>query len=184
MTDQSEQDSVFMIEDIDPESWHVREVYAKFGLAMYRGQVLEHEIVNLIVWSGVNTGTYTNHQEFDTANIEMFRKTMGELKRVLMTRRIDLNQLEDELVKTVRLRNFLAHSYFRERAAAFMSENGRDEMISELDRAVEFFEQVDTQLTSFTNKILESFGVLGKIPEIMEQTKETRGFGEPLPGLS
>lgn len=174
---------VFMVEEIDPESWHCREVYAKFGLAMYQGQVLEHEIVNLIVWSGVNTGTYSNRQEFDIANVEMFKKTMGTLKKVLMAHRIDLGYLEDELVKAVRLRNFLAHNYFRERASALMDEDGRDRMIAELDQAVEFFGHVDAQLTPFTNKILESFDVLDKIPEVMEQTRETMGFGEPLPGL-
>jgi hypothetical protein len=42
--------------------------------------------------------------------------------------------LEHEIVS---LRNFLAHRYFRERASAFMSAEGRDQMIAELDRAVE-----------------------------------------------
>ena len=41
-------DTVFLIEDIDDEDWHCREVYAKFGLAMFQGQALVHEIVNLI----------------------------------------------------------------------------------------------------------------------------------------
>jgi hypothetical protein len=79
-------DEVFMIEDIDPESWHIREVYAKFGLAMYAGQTLEHEIVNLIVWSGVSDGTYSSYKETQSANVEMFLKTMGSLKKVLMSR--------------------------------------------------------------------------------------------------
>jgi len=52
MPDQTEPDDgdeLFVIEDIDHESWLTREVFAKFGLAMYQGQVLEHEIANLIL---------------------------------------------------------------------------------------------------------------------------------------
>src|ERR1700761_7090924 len=134
-TESSPADIHFMIEEMDPEDWHVREVYAKFGVAVYHGQVLEHEIVNLIVWSGVNDGTYSSYGETQTANVEMFRKTMGSLKRELLSRRVDLAPLEDELIRAVTLRNFLAHSYFRERAAAFMSHDGRERMIAELEQA-------------------------------------------------
>ena len=33
----------------DPESEHIKEVYARFGLALYYAQVLEHAIVNALV---------------------------------------------------------------------------------------------------------------------------------------
>jgi hypothetical protein len=175
---------VFMVEDIDPESWHVREVYAKFGLAMYQGQVLEHEIVNLIVWSGVSDGAYSSYKETQSANVEMFLKTMGSLKKVLMSRRVDLGHLESDLIKAVSLRNFLAHNYFRERAAAFMTHEGRDRMIAELEQADDFFQQLDASLTAFTRKMLDAFGLLDQMPQFVEEAQKTMGFGEPLPGLS
>lgn len=34
---------------MDDESEHIKEVYARFGLALYRAQVLEHGIVNALV---------------------------------------------------------------------------------------------------------------------------------------
>lgn len=178
-----EDSEVFMIEDIDPESWHVREVYAKFGLAVYQGQVLEHEIVNLIVWSGVGDGTYASYEDTTTANVEMFRKTMGTLKKVLLSRRIDLGHFEADLIKAVTLRNFLAHNYFRERAAAFMTHEGRERMMAELDSSTEFFERLDGELTTFTHEIIKSFGLLEEMPEVMKETARSKGFGEPLPGL-
>jgi hypothetical protein len=173
----------FLIEDIDPESWHVRQVYAKFGAAVYYGQGLEHEIVNLIVWSGVSDGTYSSYKETQTANAKMFAKTMGALKQVLMSCRIDLAHLEDDLVRAVSLRNFLAHSYFRERAAAFITLEGRERMIAELDSSIEFFMKVDAELTSFTREIIGSRGLLDTMPESREAAKG-RGFGQPLPGLT
>lgn len=45
-----------MDENISPDSWHTREVYATFGLAMYFAQVLEHGIVSLIVNNQVLCG--------------------------------------------------------------------------------------------------------------------------------
>jgi hypothetical protein len=177
-------DEVFMIEDIDPESWHTRQVFAKFGLALYQGQVLEHEIVNLIVWSGISAGTYRSPDEMRTADGEMFKKTMGTLKTVLLSRRIDLSHLQNDLIKAVDLRNFLAHKYFRERAAAFTTHDGRERMIAELDSAVVFFEQVDADLTPLTRKVVESFGLLDKLSEIFEEGPDVNKFGTPLPGVS
>jgi hypothetical protein len=182
--DESEEGGQLLVaEDIDPESWHTRQVFAKFGLAVYQGQVLEHEIVNLIVWSGVGDGTYSSYKETQSANVEMFLKTMGSLKKVLMSRRVDLGHLESDLIKAVSLRNFLAHNYFRERAAAFMTHEGREQMIDELEQAIAFLEKVDGNLTAFTRKIIGSFGVLERMPETMREVRERMGFGEPLPGL-
>jgi hypothetical protein len=38
-----------MLEDIEPESWLTREVFAHFGVAIYSSQVVEHGIVSLVV---------------------------------------------------------------------------------------------------------------------------------------
>jgi hypothetical protein len=181
--DETDDDEVFLIEDIDPASWQTRQVFAKFGLAMYQGQVLEHEIVNLIVWSGIGAGIYRTPDEMETADGEMFGKTMGTLKTVLLSRRIDLGHLQGDLIKAVKLRNFLAHKYFRERAAAFTTYDGREMMIAELDSAVALFGQVDADLTPFTLKVLEAFDLLDKLSEIIEEGPDPTEFGEPLPGL-
>jgi hypothetical protein len=102
-------DDLVVAEEIDPESWHIREVYAWFGLAMYTGQVLEHGIVNLLSWSGIGAGEYHTHEQAQTASDELFREAMGTLKKILLQRRIDLAHLDDQLIRAVRLRNFLAH---------------------------------------------------------------------------
>jgi hypothetical protein len=103
--------------------------------------VLEHEIVNLIISSGIGLGTYRTREEMEAADVELFRKTMGTLK-------------------------------------------GRDQMIAELDRAIEFFGEIDAKLAPFTLKMVEKFGLLDKIEEAAQEAKESREFGEPLPALS
>jgi hypothetical protein len=177
-------DDLVMIEEIDPESWHVREVYAKFGLAMYQGQVLEHEIVNLLSWTGINVGELATQEQADVNAVTLFAKTMGALRMALLKRRLDLGHLDDELMRAVKLRNFLAHGYFRERAAAFMTAEGRDRMIAELDQAIEFFREADAGLTPFTLRIIEAFGLTEKLHELREEDPAGESFGPSLPGLS
>jgi hypothetical protein len=176
-------DDLLIVEEISQSNWQAREVYAKFGLAMYVGQVLEHEIVNLLSWSGISAGEYATYEQAESASSELFGKTMGTLKATLLRRRVDLGHLDDDLMRAVRLRNFLAHNYFRERAAAAMTREGREQMIAELDQAIEFFQEVDAKLTPFTLRIVEEFGLMEKLPEVAEESKG-KGFGQPLPGLS
>ena len=171
-----------MLEDIDPESWLSREVFARFGLAMYSSQVLEHGIVNLVVWSGLRDGSYRAYEETEAANAELFRQTLGSVKKILLSRRPDIGHLDDLLIRVVRLRNFLAHQYFRQRAAAFLTEAGKNQMIGELKKATAFFENVDAKLEPLTMQIIEAIGVDKHMPEAMEGARQA-GFGDPLPGL-
>ena len=125
-----------MVEDTDPEDWHAREVFAHFGLAMYTAQVLEHGIINLASWTSIHDRTIRTLVDSEADSVKLFRQTMGALKKTLMVRQADISHLDDLLVRTVRLRNFLAHDYFRQRAAAFMTEDGKDQMIEELRRVM------------------------------------------------
>ena len=111
-----------MLEDIEPGAWLSREVFARFGLAIYASQVLEHGIVNLVVWSGLRDGRYRAYEETEAANTELFKLTMGKVKQALVSRRPDVAHLDELLIRAVRLRNFLAHEYFRQRAAAALTE--------------------------------------------------------------
>jgi hypothetical protein len=79
------------------------------------------------------------------------------------------------------LRNFLAHAYFRERAAALMTGDGRSARITELNRAVDFFHDVDAALDPLTTEILETLGVSNHLPEAMDRARQA-DFGAPLPG--
>ena len=171
-----------MVEDTDPEDWHAREVFAHFGLAMYTAQLLEHGIINLASWTSIHDRTIRTLTDSEADSIKLFRQTMGALKKTLMVRRADISHLDDLLVRAVRLRNFLAHEYFRQRAAAFMTEDGKDQMIEGLRRAVAFFQEIDSKLDSLTAQILSATGVDKHMPEAMEAARQ-QGFGDPLPGL-
>jgi hypothetical protein len=172
-----------MEEEMDPESWLAREVYANFGLAMYAAQVLEHEIVNLIAWTDVSNKGYAERGEIDTLYESLFRETFGSLRNRLVEKRQDINHLEDKLKRALALRNFLAHHYFRERASAAMYEEGKRHMISELRKARDLFGELDAELTTFTHGALERLGLLAKLHEIIEAGPPDDEFGRPLPGI-
>ena len=171
-----------MLEDIDPESWLTREVYAHYGLALYMAQVLEHGIVNLATWTGVREGTIRSFEESEADSADLFKLTMGKVKQVLVSRQPDVADLDELLMCAVRLRNFLAHRYFRERSAAFMTEDGRNQMIEELKKAAAYFREVDDKLKPFTSQIIEAMGIAKCMDEAMEEARQA-GFGDPLPGI-
>ncbi len=171
-----------VLEDIEPEDWLAREVFAHFGVAIYHSQVLEHGIVNLVVWSGVRDGSYRAFEETETANAELFRQTMGSVKKILLSRRPDIEYLDGLLIRAVRLRNFLAHKYFRQRAAAFMTAAGQNQMIEELEKAIAFFKEVDAKLSPLTRQIIEVMGITEHMAAAAEEARQAR-FGDLLPGL-
>ena len=105
------------LEEISPEEWQIRDVYARFGLALSMAQVLEHGIVNLAVWTRVHKGSLATFEESETDSAKLFRQTMGTLTKTLLLRRSDIAHLQDLLDRAVELRNFFAHQYFRQRSA-------------------------------------------------------------------
>lgn len=139
-----------MQEPDDDAVKQVREVYARFGLAVYCAQVLEHGIVNALVIlelipsrrhlarSADEWGT-----EFDAFMDRHFQATMGRMMRDLRAvARVD-DGLEQLLSEALRKRNWLVHHFFRERATEFMSSTGRKKMLSEVDRCRDLFYSAD-----------------------------------------
>jgi hypothetical protein len=173
-----------IIEDISPETELIREVYARFGLAMYYGQTLEFGIINQLIVSSISDGTYNTYEEAEAAVVRLFRETMGSLNRRLIDSGMNLTHLDDDLLRSVHLRNFLAHHYFRERALTFQTPDGRRQMIVELDQAASFLREMGERLDALTMEILKEEGVTSiDTPE----ARETAGRllpGRPLPGLS
>lgn len=135
------------------EDEHYKSVYAEFGLAIYLAQCLEHAIVNALMFVDLiphaNKSAASSNEWrdlFDTYIGERFGftlgKLLGELKRVMP---VD-SGLAQSLADALKLRNFLAHAFFRERAELFLSHSGREAMIQELVKAQESFQHVETLL--------------------------------------
>ena len=142
------------------EGDHIKEVFAHFGLALYLAQCLEHGIVNALLRldlpsaARIRTGDDPPrtrdeaYEIFDTYQAEQFEKTMGNLIKQLQT----VAPLPDHVVTTIinskKRRDLLAHRFFRERAAEFVTFDGRDAMLEELMRDQRLFEEADAALSA------------------------------------
>lgn len=123
------------------ESDQTREVYARYGLAMYFAQVVEHGMAN-IGW----LLSLSAHGREASGDLEaQIAKTFGELVNDLR-RRNGPPHLVEVLEEARRLRNFLAHAYFKERIDHFVNSAGRTELVAELCGFVDRFQEIDTEL--------------------------------------
>ncbi len=67
------------MEELDPVSAQIKEVYARFGLAVYQAQCVERQIAILLATKhgpGVNRITRTQYDELLRS---LFKKTFGSL---------------------------------------------------------------------------------------------------------
>ena len=137
----------------------VREVYAHFGLAMYLAQVLEHGIVNAMVVAKLPSSNSTTRQDIDVFMDQQFKNTLGRLLGELQRHIAVPDRLARILSEALSKRNWLAHSYFRERAADFVTAAGCHRMILELGEAQQLLTQADHELAMVVRPIRERYGV-------------------------
>lgn len=152
------------------EDLHHKEVYAHFGLAIYGAQVLEHGIVNALVYCDLipkNAKAVKNKEEwtslFDAFMDGHFEKTLGRMIKMLKTVFPITPEFDEQLAESLALRNYLAHHYFKDRIHLFLTVDGREEMISELSRAHDIFSKTDHQLETLVKPIRERYGFTDEV---------------------
>ena len=148
-----------MIKEIDDESWQVREVYAKYGLAMYFAQCLETELVNLLISLKLKDRNKITMFDFDSFMEENYRKTLGRLINSLKQAMEISDNLETELKELLEIRNYLAHRYFRVKAIDFMKKDGRQHMLSELESVISKLQNGDKKIDSIISVMREQYGI-------------------------
>jgi hypothetical protein len=146
-------------DDLDDHNYQVREVYAQYGLASYLGQVLEKGVVNLLSLHANFELASPTQQSFDV----FFEKFAGcTLGRLIMTMERSF-PTEAETIAALRralpIRNSLAHDFFWDRAAQFMSISGREEMLAEILSMHEPFQSADALVSSLVRRVAEAGGI-------------------------
>lgn len=137
----------------------IREVNAYFGLAVYCGQVLEHGIVNAMVIVRLPNRDRFSKGDIDAFMDGQFENTLGRLIKNLRAELTLPQDLEELLRQALKKRNWLCHDYFRERAAEFMSEPGREKMLLELAEARELLTLADRRLSAVVQPLADRFGI-------------------------
>jgi hypothetical protein len=131
-------------DDLEPD---VKTTFAHFGLAYYQSSVLEHEIVNVLGVNRLVQAREEAEQLLSDPFDDKFKDTMGRLIKQLEILTHADPGLASDLVEALRLRNDLAHRFWRERSEDFCSDEGRARMIAYLIKVRKHFEDVDRRLT-------------------------------------
>ena len=89
---------------------------------MYLAQCLERQLALVLATKYGPGPTKITRTEFDNILADLFLRTLGHLVTKI-EKLAELGEDEkDQLQKALKTRNWLAHHYFWERAAAFMSD--------------------------------------------------------------
>lgn len=144
---------------LDPESYRIREVYAYFGLTMYRIQCLERTLSMLGATVYNSNADHITRSQFESIIEENFKKTLGQL--ISQVRKsVDLpDSFEKKLADALKKRNFVAHHYFWKRAMKFSHTRGQEEMLAELIQLSGYFENMDHELTLVQRKWMRAKGI-------------------------
>jgi hypothetical protein len=156
-------------EDVDRDEL-IREVYAHFGLAVYQAQVLEHGLANAMLYASIAAGRLPTLTDFDAFLNARFERTLGALVSELKMHVSVVPELAEVLKVALTQRNWLAHRYFRERAETFMSDEGCQAMLAELEAARDLFEAADRMLETTVSDLAVQAGVTDeRVQELVAQ---------------
>ncbi|OJF93283.1 hypothetical protein AX760_12285 [Pararhizobium antarcticum] len=108
-----------------------KEVYAHFGLAFFKFALIEHSLINIMVFSTV--GQLLRERKiqskahwknaFDAAEAKAVASTFGNLVRHTSGVQ-EFTSLQDQLKQAKNLRDYFAHHFMREEAGFFSSDDG------------------------------------------------------------
>jgi hypothetical protein len=149
-----------VIEPISREDWEQRQVYAKFGLAIYCCQCLESQLVNyLALLRRIKTGRPMTGDEIDALFDRLFGGTFGRNLKEVRDLLGDQWAMAEELTSALNLRNQLVHHWMRDRALAQGTSRKRRAMVGELDEVIEQLETIDAKLTETTRRLQDRAGI-------------------------
>ncbi|WP_297120727.1 hypothetical protein [uncultured Enterobacter sp.] len=158
------------------KSEHCKEVYAYFGLAIFRAQCVEQSIIQLLIFLVFFKENVTKissiekwEVDFDDFDKALSKKTMGHLLGALKELQVLNEVTESTLSKALIKRNWLAHGYFVDRAIEFLNTSGRNKMISELKDIIEIFNSAEDFLQPIAKKLALQYGLTDERLEEMKK---------------
>jgi hypothetical protein len=121
-------------EELDSIDWYTRQVYAKFGLAIYYCQVVETSMLNILCFLKIKDSHILTKDDLLQYQEILFKKTFGALRIYLEKEKALTNDDMIFLKKLLKLRNFLVHHYFYDRAFIFMKLKGKKGNVERIRR--------------------------------------------------
>jgi hypothetical protein len=157
-----------VLEILDSSEWQTREVYARYGSAMYFCNCVEAQLANyiLILRIARNGGPITR-EEIETLEARIvsgtFGQNLGEVRDLLGGDWA----LADEMSELLKLRNHLAHHWWRERISEMGTNKRRAALIDELEGIRERMEAGNAELVERCKRMYKRV----ELPENMIETE-------------
>jgi hypothetical protein len=154
---------IWPVDDFDGAQ--TREVYARYGLAMYMVQVLEHGMVNAAIMLRT-LPTMSAHPDatswqdaFDQAYEAGLARTYGNMLKQLEAIGEFPRPLLERLRSAKEDRDVLAHRFFRQNDIAFINSDGRTHMIAWCEQRVELFQSLSDEIDAFVMPVCARYGL-------------------------
>jgi hypothetical protein len=147
-------------EEMDEESWDIRETFAFFGRTFYMASCLEVGLAHALMYAeflvevrsefdamkGKGFDRKQYEAKFDAYMNKQFAQTMGNIIRRVSAVTEFSGDLKARITAAKTRRDFLTHHYWRERSIKFATVGGRVEMREELQKDMDMFHQVDREI--------------------------------------
>ena len=147
------------IDSPTPEYDDPKELYACFGLAFYKANVLERGVLNLAValMTQGNLGITIDdvgrlYNSFET-------KTFGQILKIAEDRYKFTEEFSSDLKLALSQRNHLAHGFFKTHDIDHMSMLGRRQMIDELVSIWTHLTKVDEIMDEYWMSAWQEYGI-------------------------
>lgn len=159
----------------EPNYEDEKELWAFFGLAYYKTNVLEQGVVNLAVAMQARGVKGITVGDVDSLYDAFDRKTFGRIIRAARTLFDFPEKLEVDLEKALEYRNYLAHIFFLSHDADLLTPKGKRKMIDELIDILNFLNPLDEAIDEIWTRAWEPLGITKEwIEEQFEAFNEHR----------
>ncbi|MEH0156453.1 hypothetical protein V6R21_20055 [Limibacter armeniacum] len=142
-----------------------KEIFAYYGRAIYMAQCVEKELMNHLIFPYLEVGI--TKTRVDDLIQEKSKLTVGQLKRELKDLDLD-SGLKERVDKFHETRDFLAHSFWWERAVEFYRPDLQPKLIVELNEYTEEFEALNEELSGHWEEVLKRYNL--NLDDIIEET--------------
>jgi hypothetical protein len=156
---------------LNAEEVQIREVFSRFGLAMYTAQVLEHGMVNallviqLLPTRSGHASRSSWEEVFDQFYNGELAKTFGNIAQTLKKTEFFPADFIERLFSAKQKRDKLAHRFFRENDVDFTTDLGRKKMLMECEEIIEIFQGLDVEIDNFMSPLQVEFGITSELIE-------------------
>lgn len=135
------------------EKQQSKELFSYFGLAVYYGQALEQQLVNLIMVMKLKEGKIPSEDDFAEVYQRKLSNSLGQLVNEIRHYFPFSAEDTEELLSIWKDRNYIVHDYFKEKILNTFTDIGRQSMLKELKSFKNRAKRLESKLQGYTNQL-------------------------------